>query len=127
MIVRIIAMCIAAAMICTALRPQRPEMATAISLAAGLAALAMLYAELSRGPDWLGALRSFLPENGSIPGTVLKAAGIAVLSQFAAQICTDAGEGALAGRIALAARVAMLGLCAPLLGEITALLGDMLR
>ena len=127
MIVRIIAMCIAAAMICTALRPQRPEMATAISLAAGLAALAMLYAEFSRGPDWLGALRSFLPENGSIPGTVLKAAGIAVLSQFAAQICTDAGEGALAGRIALAARVAMLGLCAPLLGEITALLGDMLR
>ena len=127
MIVRIIAMCIAAAMICTALRPQRPEMATAISLAAGLAALAMLYAELSRGPDWLGALRSFLPENGSIPGTVLKAAGIAVLSQFAAQICTDAGEGALAGRIVLAARVAMLGLCAPLLGEITALLGDMLR
>ena len=39
MILRVIAICVGAAMICAALRLQHPEMATALSLAAGLGAM----------------------------------------------------------------------------------------
>ena len=42
MIIRIIALCLATAMICSAIRLQRPEMATVISLAAGLVVLGLL-------------------------------------------------------------------------------------
>ena len=127
MFVRVIALCVAAAMICSALRLQRPEIATAVSLAAGVAVLAMLYAELSRGPDWLAALQEALPWDDGVAATVLKGAGIAILARFGAQLCVDAGERALAGRIELSARIAMLALCAPLLAEILGLSGSALR
>lgn len=125
MILRVIALCVAAAMICSALRTQRPEMATAVSLAAGLAALALLYREFAASADGLDALRSLLRADEGATATVLKAAGIAVVSELGAQLCSDAGESALAGRIALAARVAMLGLCAPMLSEIAGMLGGL--
>lgn len=125
MIFRVIALCVAAAMICSALRTQRPEMATAVSLAAGLAALALLYREFAASANGLDALRSLLRADEGATATVLKAAGIAVVSELGAQLCSDAGESALAGRIALAARVAMLGLCAPMLSEIAGMLGGL--
>lgn len=126
MILRVIALCVAAAMICSALRTQRPEMATGVSLAAGLAALVLLYREFAASADGLDALRSLLRADEGATATVLKAAGIAVVSELGAQLCSDAGESALAGRIALAARVAMLGLCAPMLSEIAGMLGGLL-
>lgn len=123
MIVKITALCVAAAMICSALRLQRPEMATVLSLAAGLTALALVWGELG---DLAPLARDFDslagPGEGLVP-VVLKGAGIAVVSELGAQLCADAGESALAGRVTLASRIAMLGLCAPLLKELTGLLG----
>ena len=127
MILRVIAICVGVAMICAALRLQHPEMATALSLAAGLVVLLMLYMELSQSTDWQGFLREMLPADPDISITVLKAAGIAVLSELGSQLCADSGERALAGRIALASRIAMLGLCAPLLSEIAAMLRGALQ
>ncbi len=126
MIVKITALCVAAAMICSALRLQRPEMATVLSLAAGLAVLTLLWKELG---DLAPLVRSFDALTGSGKGlapVVLKGAGIAVVSELGAQLCVDAGESALAGRVALASRICMLGLCAPLLKELTGFLGDAL-
>lgn len=123
MIPRITAMCVAVAMVCAMLRPQRPELATAISLAGGLAALALLSARVGPMTGWLGALSGELSPDGDVALVVLKGAGVTLLSELGTQLCADAGESALAGRIALAARVAMLGLCAPLLSELTQLIG----
>lgn len=126
MIPRITVMCVAVAMVCAMLRPQRPELATAISLAGGLAALAMLSAQAGALRGWVDALSSNLGDDGDVALVVLKGAGITLLSELGAQICADAGESALAGRIALAARVAMLGLCAPLFSELAGLIGGAL-
>ena len=127
MIVRITALCVAVAMICAALRLQRPELATAVSLAGGLAAVMLLMMQAEGLTGWLDAFQALLPADRDITAIVLKGAGIAILSEMGEQLCADAGESALAGRIALASRVAMLGLCAPLVGELTALIGGALR
>lgn len=126
MILKIVALCVAVAMICSALRTQRPELATAVSLAGGLAALALLAGEARQMGGWIDGFRTLTRGNGDITAAVLKGAGVAIVSELGAQVCTDAGESALAGRIALAARVAMLGLCAPLLAELAGLIGDAL-
>lgn len=126
MIVRITALCVAVAMICAALRLQRPELATALSLAGGLAAVLLLLTEAGGLTEWIAAFQALMPRDRDIAAIVLKGAGIAVLSEMGEQLCADAGERALAGRIALAARVAMLGLCAPLIGELTGLIGGAL-
>ena len=119
MILKVAALCVAVAMICSALRLQRPEMATALSLAAGLAALTLLYGELSRVTRWVDAFRDLTRQDGDMTATVLKAAGIAIVAELGGQLCADAGETALAGRVALASRVAMLGLCGPMFAELT--------
>ena len=127
MIVRITALCVAVAMICAALRLQRPELATAVSLAGGLAAVMLLMTQAEGLTGWLDAFQALLPADRDITAIVLKGAGIAILSEMGEQLCADAGESALAGRIALASRLAMLGLCTPLVGELTALIGGALR
>lgn len=124
--VKVAALCVATAMICAALRVQRPEMATALSLAAGVAVLAMLLGELTRAAEGLSLLRDRLGADADIAAVLLKGAGVAVLSELSAQLCADAGETALAGRVTLAARVAMLALCAPLLTELVDAVGGAL-
>lgn len=119
MILKVAALCVAVAMICSALRLQRPEMATALSLAAGLAALTLLYGEISRATRWVDAFRELTRGDEDLSTAVLKAAGIAVVAELGGQLCADAGERALAGRVALASRVAILGLCAPMLVELS--------
>lgn len=123
MMFRVIALCVASALICASLRTQRPEMATAVSLAAGAAAVALVWREIAASESCREILGMMTRADESLISTVSRAAGIAVLSELGAQICADAGETALAGRIALAARVAMLGLCAPMLVEFTKTLG----
>lgn len=123
MILKVAALCVAVAMICSAIRLQRPEMATALSLAAGLAVLTLLYGEIRQAGSWLDVFRALMGSDGDLTAAILKGAGIAIVAELGGQLCADAGETALAGRVALAARVAMLGLCGPMLAE----LAEMLR
>ena len=123
LILRVTGLCVAAAMICAALRVQRPELATAVSLAAGAAVMAALFAEIS-GSEAAQWLRNLLGDGAT--SAVLRAAGIALLSEMGAQLCEDAGERALAGRVTLAARIATLTLCVPMLSELRGLLAGML-
>ena len=81
MITRTIALCVAAAMICSALRLQHPEIATAVSLAAGLTALALVLSEINNSQDWLDSLRDALPMDGSIT-----ADNVARLAELQAQM-----------------------------------------
>ena len=123
MILKVAALCVAVAMSCSAIRVQRPELATAISLSAGLAALALVVGTLADAGGWIASLRRLLATEGDLAQTVVRGAGIAIVGELGAQLCTDAGESALAGRVTLASRVAMLGLCGPMLSELGGLLG----
>lgn len=123
MAVKIIALCVVGAMLCALLRGSRPELAMVIALATGCAVLAMLseqfYAIFEQFSDMESA---FGNTNRQVLNVVVRATGIAILSELGAQLCLDAGERALAGRITLAARVAILALCAPLLAELFTML-----
>ena len=123
MILKVTALCVAVSMICSAIRLQRPELATAISLSAGLAALALVGGTLAGANGWMAAVKGLLASEGDLTQIVLKGAGIAIVAELGAQLCSDAGETALAGRVTLASRVAMLGLCGPMLEELSRLLG----
>lgn len=124
MAIQWIALCVAAAMICALLRVQRPELATAVALAAGAAVVAMLAGQMQAALPGLEALgRAFQNMDPDIRSAVLRGAGIAVIADLGAQLCRDAGESALAGRVTLIARVSMLALCAPLLSALAELLG----
>ena len=123
MAIQWIGLCVAAAMICALIRVERPEMATAVSLAVGAAAVALLWARVREVLPQAGRLSDLV--NGmdrSATTTILRAAGITVIAELGGQLCRDAGETALAGRVALIARIAILMLCVPLAGRLVDLL-----
>lgn len=116
--VRVIVLCIAAALLCTVLRVHRPELALAMSLAVGLMVMLMVLDPVTEVASQLRRFLHFASLEGEGASIVLKAAGIAILSELGVQICCDAGESALAGRIRLVSRLTMLGLSMPLVGQI---------
>ena len=58
---------------------------------------------------------------------VLKAAGICLLTQLAADTCRDAGEAALAGKAELTGRLLLLLLAVPLFEELLGLVVTLLQ
>lgn len=96
-------------------RPVRPELATLLALAAGALILLSLLPTLLL---LVGALRDLMARTQvdfSYVAMVVKVVGIAYLAQFAADVARDAGETALAGKIELGGRVAILAAALPAL------------
>ena len=83
--------------------------------------------------DELAAMSGFLREvlgryqiDTAYLAVMLKVIGVAYLAQFASDLCRDAGEGAVAGKVELAGRVLILALCLPVFAAILELIGSIL-
>ena len=90
-------------------------MALMTALAAGVCACILSLDELSQ---IAGTVRSVISQSGlssEEAGVILKAAGISVAGEYGAQLCRDAGEGALAQRVDMAVRISILVIASPLL------------
>ena len=90
-------------------RAYKPELGQQAAIAA--AALVLLYAVKSMGGVF-ETLRGLLNEYG-VPSEFLT--GIVYMAQFAADLCRDAGESAIAGRVELAGRIMVVTLCLPVI------------
>lgn len=111
-------LCIAGALVCAVLRQTRPEMAMGVALAAGTAAVILCLGDIRQAAQSLSVLADAAGIAKGYAGTMLRACGVVLIAEFAGQICTDAGESALAGRIKLALRVALIVMAAPMLAEV---------
>ena len=89
-----------------------------ISILAGVLILAMLLEAL---PQALGQVTELL-QAAALPGKyaliLFKALGLCWLAQFAADSCRDAGESALASKVELAGKTAVLLTTLPLFSEV---------
>ena len=90
-------------------RAYKPELGQQAAIAA--AALVLLYAVKSMGGVF-ETLRGLLNEFLSL---LIKLTGIVYMAQFAADLCRDAGESAIAGRVELAGRIMVVTLCLPVI------------
>ena len=104
-----------ATVLLVALRPLRPELATLLSLAAGACLLALVLGRLRAVVATLSAMASKAELDPVFLRTVLKVIGVSYLAGFTAQVCRDAGEGAMAGKVELAGKVAILLLALPVM------------
>lgn len=99
----------------------------ALLLAAVTAVLLLLAALEGAGPLFreLEGLSTAFP--GECFPVMLKAVGITIAGQLAAQLCKDAGESALAYAVELAAKAAVLAAAFPLLRQLFDTIGEILR
>ena len=118
---QVVGICAAAAVACALLRPARPELALAVALAGGFAALFALRGEIAAVAGLFSELIAGGGLNGGQGALLMRALGIGLITDFGAGLCRDAGESALAARIELAARVTLLAMAAPLARDMLAL------
>lgn len=115
---RILILCICAAFICTAIRTQHPQIASAVALAVGIAALMLSVSDIRMIAETIENLESYARKSGVNHVRLLKLCGIAVISEFASDICCDSGEISLAHRIDAGVRIAILASALPSVAEI---------
>lgn len=109
------------ALLASVLRSQRPELAVCLSLLAGVLVVGLLLGQIA---PLAATVRRMLTAGGMTQGSltvVLKAAGVCLLTQIAADTCRDAGETALAGKAELVGRILLLLLAVPLFEDILTL------
>ena len=123
---RLILLLVVCACACVVVRLYRPEYAVVLTLCIGTCTLLCLLPQLRQMTDFFFSYAQMGTTLSSFANLILKIMGIAYLAQFAADICVDCGEKAMAQKVTLAARVGILVLCLPILQSITQILFSLL-
>lgn len=126
LIFKMAAVALCGALLAAFLRPHTPVFGILTALICGLV---LLYAVMEPIGQIFNALAGFLTAagiSGAIYLPVIKAVGIAVVVHLTAQVCRDAGEGALGSKLELAGMIAAIAACIPLMEQIFAMLEAML-
>lgn len=101
------------------LKQIRPEIALQLSILAGISIFILVISKIRVVVDLLQTLADQANISSYYLLIILKIVGVAYLAEFGAQICRDAGEGALATKIELAAKVGVITLSIPIIVAIT--------
>ncbi len=93
----------------------RPEISAAVSLATGIAILFYILDSLSGIFSEFSKLIESTGLDSKYFAVALKACVIAYITQFAAELCRDAGEGAVAVKVELAGKISIVVLSMPVI------------
>lgn len=112
-ILQIVGFCIVAAVLLLVIRRDRPEIAVQIGLVVAAIVFLMIAERLLGTLTVLRDLAVRANVNLVYLNVVLKIIGVAYVAEFGAQICRDANEGAIAGKVELAGKVIIMALAVP--------------
>ncbi|HEY8909735.1 MAG TPA: stage III sporulation protein AD [Desulfosporosinus sp.] len=116
---QIVGLALIVTVISVVLKQIRPEIALQLSILAGATIFILIISKVKVIVDLLQTLADQANISSYYLLIVLKIVGVAYLAEFGAQICKDAGEGALATKIEIAAKVAVIVLSIPIIVAIT--------
>lgn len=125
-ILRILALCIAAALVCVSIRATHPQIASAVALAAGIGALILSTNDIGRFSGAIARLEELMSQSSDGIG-LIRICGIALIAEFASDICRDSGESALARRIDTGVKIGILASALPSVAEIILRISEMLE
>lgn len=126
-ITALIVLCIVAALLALSLRGQRPEFAMLLSLGCGVFVLFYLLGEMKVISAELEELLSGLSQQSELTGLILKALGVCIVAELGSQCCRDAGENAIAAKVELAAKAALVLISMPVFSSLLQMAGELLR
>jgi len=125
-IISIVGIGLVATVIAVLLRQYKPEYAMLVTLAAGVFILSRVYDAVI---PVIGEMQSIL-ESTSMPvqyaGILFKALGICFITQIACDTCRDAGESAVASKVEMAGKLAVLLVSLPLFRQVLTLVNEII-
>ena len=119
-----------AVMILVILRRDSPDISLGAKMCAGVIFAVACIAAMSPIIEYVREIGESFGADESLGGAVevlLKALGVSILAHVIANVCRDAGEGSMAYYVELGARVEILILALPLLGEMLDLASELLE
>jgi stage III sporulation protein AD len=116
---QIVGLALIVTVISVVLKQIRPEIALQLTIIAGASIFILVMSKIKVIVDLLQNLADQANISSYYLLIVLKIVGVAYLAEFGAQICRDAGEGALGSKIELAAKVGVIVLAIPIIVAIT--------
>lgn len=117
-IVAIAGIAIVAAIFAAMLKRRNQEYSIILSIAAGVIILFEIFSNISPAIKQINTLLAASGLSSEYTVILLKALGVCFLAQFAADSCRDAGESALASKVELAGKIAIVVLSLPLFEKI---------
>jgi stage III sporulation protein AD len=97
------------------IKRERPELAVQLSLTLVIMVFLMVLGKISVILDLFRDLAEKANISQMYLNTILKIIGIAYITEFGAQVCRDAGEGAIAGKIEFAGKVFVMIMAIPII------------
>jgi stage III sporulation protein AD len=126
-IVKIIGVAILTTFAVLILKSQKPEMAAIVSIAGGIVVLLMFVNTLGGVISNIAQMVEKTGIKSDVFAALLKIIGIGYLTEFAAGVCSDAGNQSMAQKVLLAGKVVILCLALPIVNNlfeiVTGLLG----
>jgi len=104
-----------ATVIALLLKAHRPEMALQISLVTGIIIFLVILGKITAVVDLLSSYAEKVNIDMVYINTLLKIVGIAYIAEFGAEVCRDAGEGAIASKVELAGKVIIVVMAVPII------------
>ena len=118
---------ILAALISVMIKRYSPEYSVVISIIAGILILAIAFCRVKGIKDHIQKLLDSTNISLKYISVLFKSLGICFLTQFASDVCKDAGEIALSSKIEIAGKIAILIISLPLFEKITNIAIDLIR
>jgi len=117
-IIQVVAVGLLSAVLALTVKKQSPEIALMITITASALIFFMVIPLLAGA---VGIIQNFGSQlDGRVPYVtlILQILGIAYVAELGAQVCTDAGESAIASKIELAGKVLIMAAAAPILLDV---------
>jgi len=114
-IIQIIGLGFVVTLLILIIRQQRPELAVQLALTLSAIIFLMVLSKLNVVLDLFRDLAEKANISQMYLNTILKIIGIAYVTEFGAQVCRDAGEGAVAGKIEFAGKILVMVMAVPII------------
>ena len=125
-IIKIVGIGLIALVISIVLKQYRPEYAIYISIVAGILILVFIMSKITGIINLLKSISDKTYINKQFLSILLKITGIAIITEFAVSICTDAGEKAIASKIEIGSKVIIIAMSIPIISSLLELIIEIL-
>ena len=124
---KMIGLCLLAAVMVMVLRPLQPQMAGLLAAAFGVLLLGYALEQAHEESGKIGAFLHTLGLDASYYRVLLKSMGIVLVTQITVQICGDMDAPSVARRAEMCGRLALLGVAVPVYMELMQMAVNMLQ
>ena len=125
-IIKIVGIGLVGLVVVIILKQYRPEYDIYISIIAGILILFLVIDKLSGIINLLKSISDKTYINKQFLGILLKITGIAIVTEFAVSICTDAGEKSIASKIEIGSKVIIIAMSIPIISSLLELIIEIL-